>query len=134
MTDWNGLQASLASTGTLQLGLAFAALCCYAVALSGIFPARARLCAALVSVGSTGALAASIEPWTHGVILAALGMTGMGLFSAAVWALSALCGLAGGAAPRIASASAVAPLGDTLQGGQAVSAVPRRRHHPVRAT
>ena len=133
MTDWNGLQDSLASTGTLQLGLAFAALCCYAVALSGIFPARLRLWAALVSVASAGGLAASIAPWTHGVILAALGMTGVGLFSAAVWALSALCGLSGSRAPRIASASAAVPLGDTLQGGPATPAVRPRPHRPVRA-
>ena len=100
MTDWNGLQDSLALTGTLQLGLAFAALCCYAIVLSGIFSPNVRLFSAFVSLASAGGLAASIQPWTNGVILGAIGMAGMGLFTALVWTLSALCGLAGRRAPR----------------------------------
>lgn len=133
MTDWNGLQDSLALTGTLQLGLAFAALCCYAIALSGIFSPNVRLFSAFASIASAGGLAASIHPWTNGVILAALGMAGMGLFTAAVWMLSALCGLAGRRAPRSLSATATGALTDAvpLNGGGAPRVRPPR-HAPAR--
>ena len=133
MTDWNGLQDSLAATGTVQLGLAFAALCCYAVALSGIFSPNARLFSAFASLASAGGLAASIHPWTNGVILAAVGMAGMGVFTAAVWVLSAFCGLAGRRAPRSLPVTAAGPFTDAVPvnaGGSPRVRSPR--HAPVR--
>ena len=133
MTDWNGLQDSLALAGTLQLGLAFAALSGYAIALSGIFSSSTRLFSALASVASAGGLAATIHPWTNGVILAALGMAGMGFFTAAVWVLSVVCGLAGRRAVRSVPLTAAGPFTDVAPlNGAGAQRVRPPRHAPVR--
>lgn len=133
MTDWNGLQDSLALTGTLQLGLAFTALCCYALALGGIFSPNVRLFSAFASVASACGLAASIHPWTNGVILAAVGMAGMGVFTAAVWVLSAFCGLAGRRAPRSLPVTAAGPFTDAVPlNGGGPPRMRQPRHAPAR--
>ena len=132
MTDWNGMQDSLALTGTLQLGLAFAALSCYAIALGGIFAPNVRLYAALASLASAGGLAASIQPWTNGVILGAIGMAGMGFFTALVWIVSALCGLAGRRAPRSLPLTAAGPLTDALPLSSGAQRLRAPRHAKAR--
>lgn len=93
MTDSGSLQDSLAAMGFTELGLALAALGCYALAFNGGLALRVRLAAAGVAFLAAGAFAAFTDPWVHGIILIAIGVAGMGLFVAIVWALSAAFGL-----------------------------------------
>ena len=93
MTDSGSLQDSLAAMGFTELGLALAALGCYALAFNGGLTLQVRLSAAGIAFLAAGAFAAFTDPWVHGVILIAIGVAGMGLFVALVWALSAAFGL-----------------------------------------
>ena len=93
MTDSGSLQDSLAAMGFTELGLALLTLCCYALAFNGALGLKIRTSAAGVAFLAAGAFAAFTDPWVHGVILIAIGIAGMGLFVAVVWALSAVLGL-----------------------------------------
>ena len=93
MTDSGSLQDSLAAMGFIELGFALLALCCYALAFNGALGLQVRTFAAAAACIAAGAFAAFTDPWVHGVILIAIGIAGMGLFVAVVWALSAVLGL-----------------------------------------
>ena len=93
MTDAAGLNESLAGMGFVEMGLAIGALGCYSLALSGSFSAGVRTAAAGCAAVAAGAFTALADPWVNGVILAAIGICGIGLFVALAWALSAACGL-----------------------------------------
>ena len=93
MTDSGSLQDSLAAMGFIELGFALLALCCYALAFNGALGLQVRTFAAAAAFVAAGAFAAFTDPWVHGVILIAIGIAGMGLFVAVVWALSAVLGL-----------------------------------------
>ena len=104
MTDSGGLQQSLAGMGFIELGLALLALCCYSLAFNGSLGGRTRLKAAASAMLAAGGFVASVDPWVHGVILMVIGIAGIGLFVAAVWVISAVCGLTRREAPLPASA------------------------------
>ena len=93
MTDSGSLQDSLAAMGFIELGCALLALCCYALAFNGALGLQVRTFAAAAAFVAAGAFAAFTDPWVHGVILIAIGISGMGLFVAVVWGLSAMLGL-----------------------------------------
>ena len=93
MTDSGSLQDSLAAMGFIELGFALLALCCYALAFNGALGLQIRTFAAGAAFAAAGAFAAFTDPWVHGVILIAIGIAGMGLFVAVVWAMSAVLGL-----------------------------------------
>lgn len=104
MTDSGGLQQSLAGMGFSELGLALTALGCYCLAFNGSLGARARLISAACAVLAAGGFVAMTDPWVNGVILMTLGIAGIGMFVAAVWALSAACGVTRRQLPLPASA------------------------------
>ena len=88
-----GLQHSLAGMGFIELGLAFVALCCYALALNGALGANVRTIAAALAAFAAAGFSIATEPWVNGVIFVAIGVAAMGLFVACAWLVSALCGL-----------------------------------------
>jgi hypothetical protein len=125
MTDSGGLESSLAAMGFLELALAFFALACYAIVLNGSLGGAARGTAALVAALSGGGFVAITEPWTNGVIFLVTGVGGIGLFVAAVWLVSAACGL--NRQPQADAAAAVADgTADGAAQGAATAAVRAR--------
>lgn len=113
MTDSGGLQQSLAAMGFVELGLALVALCCYSLAFNGSLAGPTRLKAAACAMLAAGGFVATTDPWVHGVILMVIGIAGIGLFVAAVWVLSAVCGLTRRKEPL--PASALLPDGSVLE-------------------
>lgn len=103
MTDSDGLQQSLQAMGFTELGLALFALGCYSLVFNGSLGLRARFIAAVCALMAAGGFVASTDPWMHGVILLVLGVAGIGVFVAAVWAISAACGLTRRGVPLPAS-------------------------------
>ncbi len=74
--------------GPEQLFLALVFLASYALAIGEFATARGRLWAVAMGLGAACGFAAFSDPWEGGIVLAACASVGMGLFSAAVWALS----------------------------------------------
>ena len=87
------LQHSLAGMGFIELGLAFMALCGYALALNGALGANTRTGAAAVAALAAAAFSVVTEPWVNGVICVVIGVAAMGLFVACAWLVSVVCGL-----------------------------------------
>lgn len=106
MTNSGGLQQSLEAMGFAEMGLALFALGCYSLMFNGALGIRPRVIAAACALLAAGVFIALTDPWMHGVILLVLGVAGIGLFVAAVWALSAVFGLTRRAVPLPASALA----------------------------
>jgi hypothetical protein len=88
-----GLGHSLAGMGFVELGLAFVALCCYALALNGALGVQVRTVAAALAAVASAGFSIATDPWVNGVIFVAIGVASMGAFVACVWLVSALCGL-----------------------------------------
>jgi hypothetical protein len=76
------------SMGPEQLFLALVFLAGYALALGEFATTRGRLGSALAALAAAVGFAAFSRPWEAGVVLVGFASVGMGLFSAAVWALS----------------------------------------------
>jgi hypothetical protein len=74
--------------GPEQLFLALVFLAGYALALGEFAGARGRLAAVAASLCSAAGFAAMSHPWEGGIVLVGFASVGMGLFSAAAWALS----------------------------------------------
>lgn len=74
--------------GPEQLLLALVFLASYALALGEFATARGRAWAVGTGLVAAAGFAAFSNPWPAGVVLVACASVGMGLFSAAVWALS----------------------------------------------
>ncbi|WP_325479312.1 hypothetical protein [Piscinibacter sp.] len=81
---------NLETMGAEQYVLAFVFLGSYALALGGFVGMRGRLVAAAVALASAAGFAGFSSPWEDGVMVAAMALIGMGLFTAAVWALWAV--------------------------------------------
>jgi hypothetical protein len=92
-TNAEGLQQSLAGMGFIELGLAFLALCCYALALNAALGAHTRTIAAALAALAAAGFSVVTDPWVNGVIFVAIGVAAMGAFVACVWIVTALCGL-----------------------------------------
>jgi hypothetical protein len=96
---------SARTMGPEQLFLVLVFLAGYALALGEFASARGRAWA--VSGAATAAIAftALCTPWEAGVVLVAFGTVAMGVFSAAVWGLSAATTVRAPAADAQASAA-----------------------------
>ena len=108
MGDADGLQYSLAGMGFTELALAFVALTGYALALNGALAARTRWRAAWAAMLAAVAFCVFANPWVHGVVLVVLGVAAMGLWVAAAWAISALCGFGASERPVLDTPSTFA--------------------------
>lgn len=87
------LRFSLLSMGFLQLGLAFAALLAYSLALSpGLTPGTRVGAAGASSVGAVG-FAVATPQWVDGIVLMALAVAGCGLFAGMTWLLARVLGV-----------------------------------------
>jgi|SRR5450755_1866184 hypothetical protein len=126
--DSGDFQHSVESMGFTELALAFAALGCYCLVLNGSMGTQGRAVAAACAALAAAAFAASTDPWTHGVILMALGVAAMGVFVAAVWMLSALCGVTVRAARKPVRGTAPAALQ-----GHVAPAARQRTASPIRS-
>lgn len=91
MTDTSGLHQSLAAMGFLELALAFVALACYSLVLNAALGATGRTLAAGIAAVAASGFTVLTDPWMNGVGLVAIGVAGLGLFVAALWAVSAVC-------------------------------------------
>jgi hypothetical protein len=91
MTDTSGLHQSLAAMGFLELALAFIALACYALVLNAALGPTGRTVAAATAAVAAGGFTVMTDPWMNGVGLIAIGIAGLGVFVAALWAVSAAC-------------------------------------------
>lgn len=116
MTVFSELGSTLRSFDFVELLLAFLFLISYAVALGDLFGSLGRRRAAGVALIAAVSFVALIDPWMHGVLLAAAAVAGIGLFIVAVWAVSLL-------AERIALRSAV-PNGAAMDSLSALSLSP----------
>ena len=108
MGDADSLQYSLAGMGFTELGLAFVGLTGYALALNGALAARTRWRAAMVAVVAAIAFCVFADPWVHGVVFVVLGIAAMGVWVAAAWGISALCGFGARARPVLDTPSTFA--------------------------
>jgi hypothetical protein len=93
MNGFGDLQLTLLHMGFTQLGLAFAILTCYAIALSGMIDLRVRAWSVAVGAAAAVAFAVVTTPWEHGVMLLAFGVGALGLFALLVWSISGMLGL-----------------------------------------
>lgn len=118
MTETSGLHHSLAAMGFIELALAFVALACYALVLNASLGGAGRTLAAAIAAVAAGGFTALTDPWMNGVSLVAIGIAGLGVFVAAVWAISAAC--------RAAARSMAQPLAGqaTSRGDEAAPAEP----------
>lgn len=108
MGNAEGLLDSLAGMGFIELGLAFAALCCYALALNASLGSQTRTVATGVAALAAAGFAFATDPWVNGVILVAIGIAAMGIFVAGAWAISAICGMTAHAPALVAEPPAEA--------------------------
>jgi hypothetical protein len=92
----NVLDNSLHAIGLEQFVLAFAFLISYPLSLSSFAGLRGRRWAGLTALAAATGFAALTDPWMNGVLLLAVAVVGIGLFVAAVWAMSAMLGLVEG--------------------------------------
>jgi len=99
----NELDDSLHAIGLEQFVLAFAFLISYPMSLSSFAGLRGRRWASLAAFAAAAGFAAFTDPWMNGVLLLAVAVVGIGLFAAAVWAMSAMLGLVEGRAVRAAA-------------------------------
>ncbi|HEY2925282.1 hypothetical protein [Piscinibacter sp.] len=96
----NELDTSLHAIGPEQFVLAFAFLISYPLSLSSFAGLRGRRWAGLGAFAAAAGFAALTDPWMNGVLLLAVAVVGVGLFVAAVWAMSAMLGLVEGRMAR----------------------------------
>ena len=96
----NELDNSLHAIGLEQFVLAFAFLISYPLSLSSFAGVRGRRWAGLAALAAAAGFSALTDPWMNGVLLLAVAVVGIGLFVAAVWAMSAMLGLVEGHAAR----------------------------------
>lgn len=108
MAMLNDVFESLKAMTLLHLLLAFVACIGYMLAEGRLVPLRVRLWAGAISATSALVFVIQSPQWTAGAMLVALAIGAVGLFTAIVWALSALLGLRK-AAPRGPSVSIEAP-------------------------
>jgi hypothetical protein len=88
-----GLFDDLDRMSLLQLLLVFGACISTAFTLGALLSARARLFAGAMALGCTAAFIVSSDSWPNAVMLAAIAVAGLGLFTAAVWVITRLAGL-----------------------------------------
>lgn len=74
--------------GSEQLLLALVYLAGYALALGRFASARGRRIAATMAIAAAAGFAVLSNPWEAGVVWLGFASVGMGLFTAAAWALS----------------------------------------------
>jgi hypothetical protein len=83
----NDVARNLDAMGPEQYLLAFGFIGSYAFALGEFIGARGRVIAAGMALLMAAAFAYLTDPWEQGVMVVALALVGMGLFTGAVWAL-----------------------------------------------
>ena len=88
-----GLFDDLNHMSLVQLLLAFTACISAAFALGNLLTPRARGVAATMALANTGAFIACSSSWPNAVMLTAIAVAGLGLFTAAVLLLTRLIGL-----------------------------------------
>ncbi len=88
-----GLFDDLDNMSLVQLLLVFAACIATAFALGALFSARTRLLAGASALACTSAFIVSSSSWPNAVMLAAIAVAGLGVFTAAVWLITRLTGL-----------------------------------------
>ena len=88
-----GVFDDLNNMSLLQLLLAFTACTAAVLALGGLLAARARALAGIGTLASTIGFIAGSRSWPNAVMLAAIAVVGLGLFTAAVWLTTRLIGL-----------------------------------------
>jgi hypothetical protein len=123
------VRATLDTIGAEQQACVFVFLMCYPLALGRLLEGRGRRIAAEFAVASALGFMVLTDPWMHAVLLLAVGMGGLGLFIAAVFAVDRLAGRM--ALPDSAQRSAAA-LPVSVQPGAA--ALPARERMPIRVT
>jgi hypothetical protein len=88
-----GIFDDLDNMSQLQLLLAFTSCIAAVFATGGMLSPRGRLIASAAALGSALGFIASSNHWPNAVMIATLGVAGLGLFTAAVWLLTRLIGL-----------------------------------------
>ena len=93
MNMLHDVYADLHGMSLLHLLLAFLGFSGYLFAEGQLMPARARAAAAMLAVLCAVAFVVTAPQWTTGIMLVALAIGLLGVFTAFVWALSAMLGL-----------------------------------------
>lgn len=88
-----GLFDDLDNMSLVQLLLAFAACIATAFALGALFTARTRLMAGFAALACTAAFIVTSASWPNAVMLTAIAVAGLGIFTAAVWLITRVIGL-----------------------------------------
>ena len=94
MSFLDSLRDSLASTGSLQLLLAFAALLAYSLALAAGVPTAVRAAAAGMALIAATGFAFVTPRWPDGVALMSMAVVACGAFAGCTWLLSRILGVA----------------------------------------
>ena len=129
-----GLFDDLNHLSLVQLLLAFTACIASALALGALLAPRPRLLAAAAALGSLAAFAATSASWPNAVMLAAIGVAGLGVFTAAVLLLTRLTGQAPGANAGAARPDSAWPADDTPGAQSGALAHRRRRRSQIPST
>ena len=111
MAGLGNVFASLQTMSLLQLLLGLVACTGYALAQGSLVGGRTRVIACGMALSAAFGFAIEATEWTHGVMLMAFAVTGLGLFVVAVCWLSALMGFNGYHATAVDS-SFLAPESD----------------------
>ena len=93
MSMLEGLSATLAEMGFVQLALVFLALFAYSLAINGSLGGTARSGAASASFVAAVGFAALTPSWISGVVFLAVAVLAVAAFAGAAWSISALLGL-----------------------------------------
>jgi hypothetical protein len=104
-----GLAATLADMGFVQLALLFVVVGAYAVAINGSLGAGLRSGAASAAFVSGIGFATLAPSWMGGVVFLALAVLSVALFAGSTWLVAALLGLGGERGPLVVVEETRAP-------------------------
>jgi hypothetical protein len=88
-----GLAATLADMGYVQLCLLFVVVAAYSIAINGAFGASARSGAASAAFAAGVGFSTLAPSWMSGVVFLALAVLAVGLFAATSWMVAGALGL-----------------------------------------